>query len=78
MRDNQTARLKFQWKRGSRIPYPNTWLTFLARDVDSDELVEYQIRDLTQDRFEEAFNIMVNEYFKNEPLNAHVGKNKKL
>jgi len=48
-------------------------LKFLAKDVDTDELVEYQIRDLTQDRFEEAFDIMVNEYFKNEPLNAHVG-----
>lgn len=69
------ARLKLKWKRGSEIPYPNTWLTFLAKNNVGDELIEYQIRDLTQDRFEEAFNIMVNDYFKNEPLNAHFGKN---
>lgn len=56
------------------ISYPKTWLTFQASDIDSDDLVEYRICDLTTERFEDTFKLMVNDYLKNEPLNAHLGK----
>lgn len=61
------------WKKDPRIAYPKTWLSFKAKDLDSDNLVEYMIRDLTGDRFEEAFKLMAYEFLKNEPMNGCLG-----
>lgn len=65
--------LKFKWQRNANISYPKVWLTFQANDIDSDNIVEYRICDLTTDRFEETFQLMVNDYLKHEPINAHLG-----
>lgn len=66
-----------KWARSSQIAYPKTWLTFKqkdARDANDDKLVDYEICDLTQDRFEEAYEFLRTDYIKNEPINAHLGR----
>lgn len=65
---------KVEWFRDPAIPYPKTWSTFKARDVVGECLVEYEIRDLTQDRFEEAYKHLSTDYIKHEPLNDHLGE----
>lgn len=65
--------VKFNWKRDPQLPFPKTWFTFEAKDLENDKLVKYSIRDLTEDRFEEAFHLMSTDYLRNEPMNAFFG-----
>lgn len=39
--------------------------------MNSADLVEYEIRDLTPDRFDEAFHLMSTDYLHNEPMNQY-------
>lgn len=73
-----TLVLKLSWSRPENVPYPVTWSTFRAKDFDSDELVEYEIRDVTPDKFEEVFHLMSTDYMLNEPLNQYFGIRKLL
>lgn len=68
------AAVKLSWKRPVNIEYPRTWFTFEERDLNSNELVQYQIRDLTIDRFDEAFNLIATDFLRNEPTNQALSK----
>ncbi|KAJ6641378.1 hypothetical protein Bhyg_06317, partial [Pseudolycoriella hygida] len=54
--------------RPENILYPNVWLKFQAKDIESDDLIEYSVEDLTEDRFSEAITIMATEFLANAPL----------
>ncbi|XP_055310814.1 uncharacterized protein LOC129573785 [Sitodiplosis mosellana] len=60
--------LAFIWKRPNTIAFPKVWHTFQARDLDSDELIEYRIQDLPLDRFDEALEHMNANYNQDEPI----------
>lgn len=68
------AASKLSWARPAGIEYPKTWNTFKAKRLDSNELVEYQIRDLTADRFDEAFHLISTDYLRNKPMNQALSK----
>lgn len=68
------ADLTFKWKRPDTVEYPKVWHTFKARDLDSDELVEYRIQDLPLDRIDEAFEHMLANYNQDEPIAQSLGK----
>uniref|UniRef100_A0A336MAP8 CSON012955 protein n=1 Tax=Culicoides sonorensis TaxID=179676 RepID=A0A336MAP8_CULSO len=55
------------WRRPSNISFPKVWHTFIAPDLDG-TLVQYEIRDLPLDRFEEACQLMIENYIPDEPL----------
>lgn len=57
------------WKPDPNVPYPQTWATFKAKDLNSDALVEYRIEDLPEDRFEELFQMKL-EFLNDEPGNS--------
>lgn len=57
-----------KWKRPESSEYPKTWHTFFAKDVDSDELVDYRIEDVPENRFDEAVTMIVQYFCKDEPL----------
>lgn len=59
--------LELKWNRPTDVPYPNVWHRFLAKDLNSDELVEYRIEDLTEDRFDAAFQNMKENFILDEP-----------
>lgn len=60
----------YSYKRPESIPYPNIWHRFKARDCDSDEIVNYYIQDVPEDRFDDAIEQMVHSYCYEEPTNA--------
>lgn len=65
--------LNLSWTPSSNVPYPNTWLTFAAKDLDSDSLVGYRICDLPADGFDDFFNLTALDYLINEPRNSTMG-----
>lgn len=56
------------WTRPITIPHPNVWLKFKARDVLTDDLVEYTVQDLPEERFEEAIEMMAKGFLADIPL----------
>ncbi|XP_062564730.1 uncharacterized protein LOC134227318 [Armigeres subalbatus] len=56
------------WTRPASVPFPSVWHTFRAKDVDSDQLVNYVVQDLPEDRFEEAINHMLGIFIHDEPM----------
>lgn len=62
--------MSLYWTRPSEIPYPNVWVRFKAKDIDSDKLVEYRIQDVTDEDFDAVYNNMKAFFFHDEPLNA--------
>lgn len=65
---------KLIWTRPKTSEYPKVWSTFKARDLDSDELVEYRVQDLPESRFEDAINHMVENFFLDEPITQALGE----
>lgn len=61
-------RIKLSWIRPASVEYPKIWHSFKARDVDSDDLVEYRIQDLPQSRAEDAFRHMYDGYVQDQPI----------
>lgn len=56
------------WSRPSHLLYPNVWLQFKAKDVDTNDLVDYTVQDLPDDRFAEAINIMATGFLADAPM----------
>lgn len=73
-----TDRMTLKWKRPETVEYPKVWHTFMARDLNSDHLVEYRIEDVTQSNAEDVFEHMKAFYIRDEPAAKAFGKNKKL
>lgn len=57
-----------KWVRPSNVPYPNIWMTFEERDINSEKLVEYRIQDLPESMFPDAIQHMVKYYLHDEPV----------
>lgn len=59
--------IDLKWKRPVSS-VSKVWSTFEAKNVDSDDLIEYRIQDLPESRFEEALENLVSIFCKDEPL----------
>lgn len=57
------------WKRPESVPFPSVWLKFKAKDIDSDDLIEYRVQDMTETDFEVAFDHMNTYFLKDEVMN---------
>lgn len=62
------SKMQLSWRRPSNVPFPCTWHTFKAKDVDSDGLVDYTVEDLPEERNDEAIQHMIEYYLHGEPL----------
>lgn len=62
-----------RWKRPDSAEYPKIWHTFKARDIDSDNLVEYRIQDLPMDRTDDLFEHMLATFIADEPIGHVLG-----
>lgn len=58
------------WVRPENVSYPKVWTTFLAKDLDSDNLVEYRVQDLPEDRFEDTVKYLLENYLNDEPFTS--------
>ena len=52
----------------SNLKSPKVYCTLDRRCPKSDEIVEYKIQDLTEDRYEEAVELFVEFYLQDEPV----------
>lgn len=67
--------ITLKWKRpDSILEYPKVWHTFQARDLDSENFVEYRIEDVTQSNADDVFNHMKQFYILDEPVGQALGK----
>lgn len=53
----------FRWKRTNFEGFPRVYLRFKAKDSDSDELVEYRIQDLPEEKFKDAIDFYTGDQF---------------
>lgn len=67
LRSRMAQSIELQWKRPNSIEYPKVWHTFKAKDVNSDNLVEYRIEDLTESKYEDALAMLVEYFCRDEP-----------
>lgn len=63
-----------KWKRPNTVEYPKVWYKFMARDLNSDDLVEYRIEDVTQSNAKDVLNHMKTFYIPDEPVGQALGK----
>lgn len=49
------------WKRATDVPHPITWFKFKAKDLEGDELVDFRVQNLTENRFDDVFKLQMNE-----------------
>lgn len=66
--------IEFKWTRPESKEFPKIWHTFKAKDIDSDELVEYRIQDLPMSRKEEVLEYMARNFIKDEPFCCAYGR----
>lgn len=66
--------VELKWKRPITVEYPKVWRTFKARDLESNNLVEYCIQDLPEAHYEAAMCHMTEQYLRDEPLSQVFGK----
>lgn len=55
------------WKRPINLNYPKVYSKFMVADPIDEKLVEYNVIDVPEDRFEEACNFMVEHFVPYEP-----------
>jgi hypothetical protein len=52
--------------RPAHLEFPKVYHTFLARDKDSDELVEYRVQDLPEEYFEKSMELLFSDFIPDE------------
>uniref|UniRef100_A0A1L8DAF7 N-acetyltransferase domain-containing protein n=1 Tax=Nyssomyia neivai TaxID=330878 RepID=A0A1L8DAF7_9DIPT len=62
-----------KWKRPDNIPFPQVWWKFSAKDPDTGDTIDYRIEDLTEDRYEEVVDLMINRFVPDEPMCCSLG-----
>lgn len=63
----------FTFKRPEKLSFPQVYSKFQAKDRNSDEIVNYYIQDLPEDRFEEAVDLMIKHFLPDETLCSAIG-----
>jgi hypothetical protein len=57
------------FRRPASLEFPTTYYTFKAKDKGSDEVIEYRVQDVPEDRYDEAVDMLVNHFMPDEVLN---------
>uniref|UniRef100_U5ENP2 N-acetyltransferase domain-containing protein n=1 Tax=Corethrella appendiculata TaxID=1370023 RepID=U5ENP2_9DIPT len=56
------------WERPKNIPFPNVWLKFKAKDLNSDNLVDYIVQDLPESYYDKAMEHMQKYFLRDESI----------
>lgn len=62
-----------KWKRPESAEFPKIWHTFKARDIDSENFVEYRIQDLPLDRVADCHRHFATTFIQDAPLGTLLG-----
>lgn len=66
----------YSWTRPEQVDYPVIYAKFHALDSEDggqEDLIEYRIQDLTEDRFEDAVAIIKDKHLIDEPMKSSKG-----
>lgn len=58
----QIIRKMSKFTRPESLPFPQTFYTFKAKDLNNESIVEYRVQDLPADYFEEALDLIVEHF----------------
>lgn len=58
------------WVRPNEVDFPVVWLKFNAKDIETDNLIEYRVQDLPLDRIEDAIEYLLENYLDDEPFTS--------
>lgn len=58
------------FKRPQNLEFPTVYYKFKAKSNDNNEIIQYRVQDLPDDRFEEALEMVKNYYIPEESLCA--------
>ncbi|XP_065079282.1 uncharacterized protein LOC135702184 [Ochlerotatus camptorhynchus] len=61
------------WSRPAGTEWPRVWIRFRARDSLGDQLVDYRVQDLPEDRVRDAIEHMKKHFLRDEPMCSSVG-----
>ena len=61
------------FKRPESLEFPTIYYTFKVKSRESDEVIEYRVQDLPDDRFEEALELMRTHFLPDESLCSSKG-----
>ncbi|GAB0087129.1 uncharacterized protein DMENIID0001_014060 [Sergentomyia squamirostris] len=56
------------WKRPAEVSFPSIWLRFTRSDPQTGEDIKFWVQDLPEDRFDEAIDMMVEHFLRDEPM----------
>uniref|UniRef100_A0A1B0DNF1 N-acetyltransferase domain-containing protein n=1 Tax=Phlebotomus papatasi TaxID=29031 RepID=A0A1B0DNF1_PHLPP len=62
-----------KWKRPETVEFPRVWWRFKAKDPESGQTVDYRIEDLTEDRYDEVVDLMINCFVPDEIMSKSIG-----
>lgn len=71
---NNILKINLKWRRPKSVKYPKVWLTFMGRDLDTDNLVEYRIEDVTESNAENVLKHMKAYFIHDEPISRALGE----
>lgn len=58
----------YKFKRPDNLSFPHVYCTFMAKDKNSDNLVQYRIQDLPEEYYEETVAFMIKNFLPDETL----------
>lgn len=59
----------FTYKRPQNLKFPHIYCKFNAKNKNSDEIVEYRVQDLPEERFDETLDLFIDHFLPDEELN---------
>lgn len=62
------------WERPSNVPFPSVWLTFQAKDLESDNMIEYRVQDMPEEYYGKALELMEFNFLRDEAMCAATGE----
>lgn len=61
------------WSRPDNVPFPSIWWKFKAKDLETDNFVEYRIQDLPEEYYDAALQQMQEHFLKDEAMCSSTG-----
>lgn len=63
----------YKFKRPESLSFPQIYYTFKAKDTNSEEIIEYRVQDLPEEKYEQAVDFMVKYFIPDETFCASRG-----
>lgn len=62
------------WERPSSVPFPSVWHTFKAKDLETENLIEYRVQDMPEEYHKKALELMEFDFLRDEAMCSSTGE----